>query len=222
MNGAMTRPSERTRTNTSGRSHHVTVEAVRDAAHGVPVEGHGHSPPIRSRTGARSQTRTGTHSHSRTWRLLPSWLLCPSCLHTQPLLRRHRSGVEKDSTTATRIVAGSRQNDPVRSRHRQRVRRRLAAHHAGVASSVRLSVSSLAGVDVPRVGGGAPRSRWESVATHASAGILVCRRQGLTTLCTLLSCGASAHAPRAGVRDGLEDEAAGRGDRTGGGHTGEG
>ena len=27
---------------------------------------------------------------------------------------------------------------------------------------------------------------------------------------------------RAGVRDGLEDEAAGRGDRTGGGHTGEG
>ena len=81
-----------TRTNTSGRSHHVTVEAVRDAAHGVPVEGHRHSPPIRSRTGARSQTRTGTHSHSRTWRLLPSWLLCPSCLHTQPLLRRHSQG----------------------------------------------------------------------------------------------------------------------------------
>ena len=51
-----------TRTNTSGRSHHVTVEAVRDAAHGVPVEGHRRSPPIRSRTGARSQTRTGTHT----------------------------------------------------------------------------------------------------------------------------------------------------------------
>ena len=81
-----------TRANTSGRSHHVTVEAVRDAAHGVPIEGHGHSPPIRSRTGARCQTRTGTHSHSRTWRLLPSWLLCPSCLHTQPLLRRHSQG----------------------------------------------------------------------------------------------------------------------------------
>ena len=53
------------------------------------------------------------------------------------------SGAEKDSTTAARIVAGSRRNEPVRSRRRQRVRRRLAAHHAGVASSVRLSVSSL-------------------------------------------------------------------------------
>ena len=55
--------------------------------------------------------------------------------------------------------------------------------------------------------------------SHTSADILVRRRQGLNTLCTLLSYGASA---RAGVRDGLEDEAAGRGDRTGGGHTGEG
>ena len=53
--------------------------------------------------------------------------------------------------------------------------------------------------------------------SHTSADILVCRRQGLNTLCTLLSYGASARAPRAGVRDGLEDEAAGRGDRTGGG-----
>ena len=53
------------------------------------------------------------------------------------------SGAEKDSTTAARIVTGSRRNEPVRSRRRQRVRRRLAAHHAGVASSVRLSVSSL-------------------------------------------------------------------------------
>ena len=51
--------------------------------------------------------------------------------------------------------------------------------------------------------------------SHTSADILVCRRQGLNTLCTLLSCGAPARAPRAGVRDGLEDEAAGRGDRTG-------
>ena len=58
--------------------------------------------------------------------------------------------------------------------------------------------------------------------SHTSADILVCRRQGLNTLCTLLSYGAPARAPRAGVRDGLEDEAAGRGDRTGGGHTGEG
>ena len=53
------------------------------------------------------------------------------------------SGAEKDSTTAARIVAGSRRNEPVRSRRRQRVRRRLAAHHARVASSVRLSVNSL-------------------------------------------------------------------------------
>ena len=56
--------------------------------------------------------------------------------------------------------------------------------------------------------------------SYASADILVCRRQGLNTPCTLLSYGAPARAPRAGVRDGLEDEAAGRGDRTGGGHTG--
>ena len=56
--------------------------------------------------------------------------------------------------------------------------------------------------------------------SRTSANILVCRRQGLNTLCTLFSCGASSRAPRAGVRDGLEDEAAGRGDRTGGGHTG--
>ena len=45
-----------TRANTSERSHHVTVEAARDAAHGVPVERHRHSPPIRSCTAARSQT----------------------------------------------------------------------------------------------------------------------------------------------------------------------
>ena len=58
--------------------------------------------------------------------------------------------------------------------------------------------------------------------SYASADILVCRRQELNTLCTLLSYGAPARAPRAGVRDGLEDEAAGRGDWTGGGHTGDG
>ena len=128
-----------TRTNTSGRSHHVTVEAVRDAAHGVPVEGHRHSPPIRSRTGARSQTRTGTHALGACTRpgSLPE--LPP---HTAPA-PSPLSGAEKDSTTAARIVAGSRRNESVRSRHRQRVRHRLAAHHARVASSVRLSVNSL-------------------------------------------------------------------------------
>ena len=131
-----------TRTNTSGRSHHVTVEAVRDAAHGVPVEGHRHSPPIRSRTGARSQTAqalTVTHALGACSRpgSLPE--LPP---HTAPA-PSPLSGAEKDSTTATRIVAGSRRNEPVRSRRRQRVGRRLAAHHAGVASSARLSMSSL-------------------------------------------------------------------------------
>ena len=128
-----------TRTNTSGRSHHVTVEAARDAAHGVLVEGHGHSPPIRSRTGARSQTRTGTHALGACTRpgSLPE--LPP---HTAPA-PSPLSGAEKDSTTAARIVAGSRRNESVRSRHRQRVRHRLAAHHARVASSVRLSVNSL-------------------------------------------------------------------------------
>ena len=65
-------------------------------------------------------------------------------------------------------------------------------------------------------------TKQEGERSYTSVNILVCRRQGLNTLCTLLSCGASARAPRAGVRDGLEDEAAGRGDRTGGGHTGEG
>ena len=116
-----------THTNTSGRSHHVTVEAVRDAAHGVLVEGHGHSPPIRSRTGARSQTAQAlTH-------LAPAPVLAPL-----PELPPHTApapsplpGAEKDSTTAARIVTGSRRNEPVRSRRRQRVCRRLAAHHAG-------------------------------------------------------------------------------------------
>ena len=129
------------------------------------------------------------------------------------------SGAEKDSTTAARIVAGSRRNESVRSRHRQRVRHRLAAHHAGVASSVRLSVNSL--LAWMSLGEGESATKQVGERSYTSANILVCRRQGLNTLCTLLSCGGSACAPRDGVRDGLEDEAPGRGDRTGGGHTGE-
>ena len=65
-------------------------------------------------------------------------------------------------------------------------------------------------------------TKQEGERSYTSVDILVCRRQGLNTPCTLLSCGGSACAPRDGVRDGLEDEAPGRGDRTGGGHTGEG
>ena len=174
-----------TRTNTSGRSHHVTVEAVRDAAHGVPVEGHRHSPPIRSRTGARSQTRTGTHALGACTRpgSLPE--LPP---HTAPA-PSPLSGAEKDSATAARIVAGSRRKESVRSRRRQRVRRRLAAHHAGVASSVRLSVSSLlAWMSLGEVEG---VTKQVGERSYASADILVCRRQELNTLCMLLSCGAS-------------------------------
>ena len=179
MNGAMTR------TNTSGRSHHVTVEAARDAAHGVPVEGHGHSPSIRSRTGARSQTRTGTHALGACAVLTPLPELPPHTASAPSPL----SGAEKDSTTATRIAAGSRRNEPVRSRRRQRVRRRLAAHHARVASSVRLSVSSLlAWMSLGEVEG---VTKQVGERSYASADILVCRRQGLNTPCTLLSCGAS-------------------------------
>lgn len=49
----------------------------------------------------------------------------------------------------------------------------------------------------------------ESVTAHASAGILVYRRQELNTLCMLLSYGAPS---RADVRDMPEDAATGRGD----------
>ena len=117
VNGAMTRPAP-TR---PGRSHHVTVEAVRDAAHGVPVEGHRGSPPIRSRTGARSQTRTGTHALGACAVLTPLPELPPHTASAPSPL----SGAEKDSTTAARIVTGSRRNESVRSRRRQRVRRCL-------------------------------------------------------------------------------------------------
>ena len=99
------------------------------------------------------------------------------------------SGAEKDSTTAARIVAGSRRNDPVRSRRRQRVRRRLAAHHARVASSVRLSVNSL--LAWMSLGWAEGVTKQMGERSRTSADILVCRRQGLNTLCTLLSYGAS-------------------------------
>ena len=172
------------RTNTSGRSHHVTVEAVRDAAHGVPVEGHRHSPPIRSRTGARSQTAQALTHLAPAPVLTPLPELPP---HTAPA-PSPLSGAEKDSATATRIVTGSRRNESVRSRRRQRVRRRLAAHHARVASSVRLSVNSLlAWMSLGEVEGA---TKQVGERSYTSADILVCRRQGLNTLCTLLSYGA--------------------------------
>ena len=100
-----------------------------------------HRPSVhaQAREARPAQALTGTHALGACSRpdSLPE--LPP---HTAPA-PSPLSGAEKDSTTATRIVAGSRRNESVRSRRRQRVRRRLAAHHAGVASSVRLSVSSL-------------------------------------------------------------------------------
>ena len=90
------------------------------------------------------EARPHRHSQSLT-HLAPAPVLTPL-----PELPPHAapapsplSGAEKDSATAARIVTGSRRNEPVRSRRRQRVRRRLAAHHTGVASSGRLSVNSL-------------------------------------------------------------------------------
>ena len=142
-----------TRTNTSGRSHHVTVEAVRDAAHRVLVEGHGHSPPIRSRTGARSQTRTGTHSHSRTWRLRrPDSPARAASTHSPcsvATLRgreglhdggknRHRLQTEGAGEVTSKTACAS---SPCRSPRTGRIERQTVGELA-------------AGVDVPRVGGG--------------------------------------------------------------------
>ena len=128
-----------TRTNTSGRSHHVTVEGFGMRPMGFPSKDTDtHRPSVHAQAREARPAQALTH-------LAPAPILTPL-----PELPRHTapapspfSGAEKDSTTAARIVAGSRRNEPVRSRRRQRVHRRLAAHHAGVASSVRLSVSSL-------------------------------------------------------------------------------
>ena len=139
VNGAMTRPSETTRTNTSGRSHHVTVEGFGMRPTGFPSKDTGtHRPSVHAQAREARPAQALTH-------LAPAPVLTPLPElppHTAPA-PSPLSGAEKDSTTAARIVPGSRRNEPVRSRRRQRVRRCLAAHHARVASSVRLSVSSL-------------------------------------------------------------------------------
>ena len=128
-----------TRTNTSGRSHHVTVEGFGMRPTGFPSKDTDtHRPSVHAQAREARPAQSLTH-------LAPAPVLAPLPElppHTAPA-PSPLSGVEKDSTTAARIVAGSRRNEPVRSRRRQRVRRRLAAHHARVASSVRLSVSSL-------------------------------------------------------------------------------
>ena len=128
-----------TRTNTSGRSHHVTVEGLGMRPTGFPSK-----DTDTHRPSGHAQAREARPAQALT-HLAPAPVLTPL-----PELPPHAapapsplSEVEKDSTTAARIVAGFRRNEPVRSRRRQRARRRLAAHHARVASSVRLSVSSL-------------------------------------------------------------------------------
>ena len=131
-----------TRTNTSGRSHHVTVEGFGMRPTGFPSKDTGaHHPSghAQAREARPAQALTGTHALGACAVLTPLPELPPHAAPAPSPL----SGAEKDSTTAARIVTGSRRNEPVRSRRRQRVRRRLAAHHAWVASSVRLSVSSL-------------------------------------------------------------------------------
>ena len=139
-----------TRANTSGRSHHVTVEAVRDAAHGVLVEGHGHSPPIRSRTGARSQTRTGTHALGACSRPDPparvasTHSLCSiaTVRGTEGLhdgsKNRHRLQTERAGEVTSQTACAS---SPCRSPRMGRIERQTVGELA-------------AGVDVPRVGGG--------------------------------------------------------------------
>ena len=127
-----------TRTNTSGRSHHVTVEGSEMRSTGFPSKDTDtHRPSVHAQAREARPAQALTH-------LAPAPVLAPL-----PELPPHAapapsplSGAEKDSTMAARIVTGSRRNEPVRSRRRQRVRRRLAAHHARVASSGRLSVNS--------------------------------------------------------------------------------
>ena len=128
-----------TLTNTSGRSHHVTVEGFGMRPTGFPSKDTDtHRPSVHAQAREARPAQALTH-------LAPAPVLTPlpelppyAAPAPSPL-----SGAEKDSATAARIVTGSRRKKSVRSRRRQRVHRRLAVHHAGVASSVRLSVSSL-------------------------------------------------------------------------------
>lgn len=76
-----------TRANTSGRSH-VTVEGFGMRPTGLPSKDTDtHRPSVHAQAREARPAQALTHR-----RLLPSWLPCPSCLHTQPLLRRHSEG----------------------------------------------------------------------------------------------------------------------------------
>ena len=132
VNGAMTRPS---------RQEEVTTSRLK--RFGMRPTGFPSKDTDTHRPSVHAQAREARTAQALT-HLAPAPVLTPLPElppHTAPA-PSSLSGAEKDSTTAARIVAGSRRNEPVRSRRRQRVRRRLAAHHARVASSVRLPVSS--------------------------------------------------------------------------------
>ena len=176
MNGAMTRPAPtRQEEATTSRLKRFGMRPT-----GFPSKDTGAHRPF-----GHAQAREARRAQSLT-HLAPVPVLTPLPElppHTAPA-PSPLSGAEKDSTTAARIVTGSRRNDPVRSRHRQRVRRRLAAHHARVASSGRLSVNSL--LAWMSLGEGESATKQVGERSYASADILVCRRQGLNTLCTLL------------------------------------
>ena len=135
VNGAMTRPAPT-------RQEEVTTSRLK--RFGMRPTGFPSKDTDTHRPSVHAQAREARPARALT-PLAPAPVLTPLPElppHTAPA-PSPLSGAEKDSTTAARIVAGSRRNEPVRPRRRQRVRRRLAAHHAWVASSVRLSVSSL-------------------------------------------------------------------------------
>ena len=125
-----------TRTNTSGRSHHVTVEGFGMRPTGFPSKDTDtHHPSVHAQAREARPAQALTH-------LAPAPVLTPLPElppHTAPA-PSPLSGAEKDSTMAARIVTGSRRNEPVRLRSS---RFESSLHHAGVASSVRPSVNSL-------------------------------------------------------------------------------
>ena len=134
VNGAMTRPAPT-------RQEEATTSRLK--RFGMRPTGFPSKDTDTHRPSVHAQAREARPAQALT-HLAPAPVLTPLPElppHTAPA-PSPLSGAEKDSTTAARIVAGSRRNEPVRSRRRQRVRRRLAAHHARVASSVRLPVSS--------------------------------------------------------------------------------
>ena len=77
-----------THTNTSGRSHHVTVEGF-----GMRPTGFSSKDTDAHRPSVHAQAREARPAQALT-HLAPAPVLtpCPSCLHTQPLLRRHSEG----------------------------------------------------------------------------------------------------------------------------------